>query len=76
MTTLLVPQIDIDKIEEARCELHKLVKSVEDGKIKPTDLFVYVVNITQPMWVLTHRKYKETLFSKIKSMLVNQRGEK
>lgn len=69
MKVLLVPQTDIDKIEDARCELHKIIKSVEEGKIKTNDLFVYVVNVTQPMWNLTHRKYKETWFSKIKTML-------
>ncbi len=66
---VIVPQYDIDKIEEARSELHKLVKNVEDGKIKSNDLFVYVVNVTQPMWYLTHRRYKKTLFSKLKTLL-------
>jgi len=47
----IVPQYDIDKIEEARKKIYNLV---DDGII-PVDI---ISGITQPMWELTHRKYE------------------
>ena len=69
MKTVLVEQADIDKVEEARNELHTIIKNVEEGKIKPSDIFLYCVNVTQPIYRLTHRRYKETWRSRIKRML-------
>jgi len=37
MKTMLVPQCDIDNVEEARKALHILISNIEEGKIKPED---------------------------------------
>jgi len=67
MKTLLVPQCDIDNVEEAREQIYKLISNIEKGIVKPENAFVYVTNITQPIWYLAHRRYKESLWSKIKN---------
>ena len=72
MKTVLVPQADIDQVERARETLHNLISNIENGIIKPQDVFIYAVNVTQPIYRLTHRRYKETLLSRIKSMLAKK----
>jgi hypothetical protein len=69
MKTLLVPQEDIEQIEQARKALHDLISNIENEIIKPKDVYIYSINITQPLYRLTHRRYKETLMSRIKGML-------
>lgn len=65
MKLMLVPQLDIDKIEEARNELYKIIKGLEENKIKTDDIFIYTINVTQPIYQLTHRKYKQSFWNKI-----------
>ena len=72
MKTVLVPQTDIDKIENARQELWKLVAAIESKTIDRDHLNIFVANITQPMWYIGNRKYKETLISKIKRLLAKK----
>ena len=70
MKTVMVPQMDIDAIETARLGLYELIKLIEKNKIKSNDIFIYAVNITQPMWGMSHRKYRETFLSKIRRIFI------
>lgn len=49
---VIVPQSDIDKLEEARLYLHKLVK---DNPL----FFKIISHVTPPMWEITHRRYEK-----------------
>ena len=49
---VLVPQSDIDRLEKARLSIHKLAS---DRHILQ-DMYIY--GITEPMWNITHKKYK------------------
>jgi len=53
MKYVVVPQSDLDRLEEARSRLWKFVKN---GFIDET----FVLPITSTMWHLTHRKYPKT----------------
>lgn len=49
---VLVPQSDIDRLEKARLSIHKLASDkniIQD---------IYSYGITEPMWNITHKKYK------------------
>lgn len=50
---VIVPQSDIDKLEKARIELHQML---DGGDV---DTLTRLINITEPMWYLTHRRYPE-----------------
>ena len=50
---VMVPQSDLDKLEEARVELWRLFESREVLTIYNTRL------ITDTMWRLAHKKYPE-----------------
>lgn len=50
---VLVPQSHLDKLEEARLELYKMFENADTYKI------CLLTNITQPMWVLTHKRYEK-----------------
>ena len=49
---VIIPQADIDKVERARVELFKLFEA------NNIPLSPQIFSITQPMWRLTHVKYK------------------
>ncbi|MFZ2864291.1 MAG: hypothetical protein WA440_06025 [Ignavibacteriaceae bacterium] len=72
MKTLLVPEQDIKNVEREREHIHEylsfLEKKMPDGKL-PNG---YPVLITQNIWHLTHRRYKESLLSKIKRWLAKK----
>ena len=49
---VIVPQSDIDKIEESR----KLLYSLVDDNILSVE---HLINITDKMWEITHKKYEK-----------------
>jgi len=69
---LIIPSADVYKIEKARKDLWELVEAMEKKTFDSDHLNVFVANITQPMWELTHRRYKETFISKIKRLLAKK----
>ena len=78
MKLVLVPQEDIDKIEEVRQGLWQTINTIkiylningQKGKIPLDDyLDINMTNITGPMWCLTHRKYKQPFLNKLKIKL-------
>lgn len=48
---VLVPQSDIDKLEQARKDLHDFMGSSGPGS------YARIAHITEPMWKIAHRKY-------------------
>lgn len=72
MKTVIVPQIDIDNVGQARKELWELIDSIESatihGKLVPNEyLSTAILAITNSFWYLTHRRYRQTFFSWIRN---------
>lgn len=72
MKYVKVPQSDLDKIETSREELWKFFDKnfKDDGSVEYQSKVIEVLNISQPMWYIAHRKFKETLLSKIKQFII------
>lgn len=75
MKYVLVPQEDIDRIERARIKLHEITEKMHGTKqdIYFQNWYVCIPDISEPMWHLTHRKYKESLLSKILNWLTKEK---
>ena len=60
---VIVPQSQLDAIEEARLKLYALLKP-QMGKLNPQNsadfsFMVAVQEITEPMWYVANKKWKE-----------------
>lgn len=64
MKHVIVPQEDIDKLEEARQALHRAMDAL---RVHP----VLYGHITQPMIVITHKKYPEDYSAELIATLEN-----
>ena len=51
-TMVLVPQSDIDELENARLFLHKLAGNTHIIQE------IYIYDISEPMYNITHKRYK------------------
>ncbi len=69
MKTVLVPQNDIDNVEQARRRLLNVLSGIEKGDIKPSNVMVYLLSLTSPLYKITHRKYKESFRSKVNRII-------
>jgi hypothetical protein len=52
---VVVPQADIDKLEEARLRIWEIIGD------KPIPEQVLFANSTEKMWLITHRKYPKAI---------------
>jgi hypothetical protein len=59
MKMVLVPQSDLDAIEQARVELFKFMEIIKPGFGHDYHLLSNVLNITEPMWKAGNKRYKE-----------------
>ncbi len=50
---VVIPRKDLDKLEEARLALYALFPDAN------VDLLVRLQHISDPMWMLTHKRYPE-----------------
>ncbi len=53
----ILPEEDIKAVEEARLKLHELIES--NGWDKNQILVTELMQVTVPMWKISHRKYNE-----------------
>ena len=54
-TKVIVPQEDLDKLEEVRKELYYMFKGHNNS------VLIKLQRVTQPMWRVTHRKYPKVI---------------
>lgn len=69
---VIVPQADIDRIEEARKNLWKLHDIVNEkipnrNQFSDTAMQVNFNTVSQPMWEISHRRYevKKSIWDKV-----------
>lgn len=68
MKRVIVPQTDIDNIDISNKKLYEIIDKIKDKEVKEALLFIIPLEVTNNLWHITHRKYKETLRSKIRNM--------
>lgn len=73
MIKVVVPQEDLDKIEEARVALYKLLDELDISD--SIYALIQITKITQPMWDIANRKYPKTLSCKLRSLLKTRESE-
>ena len=54
---VVIPQADLDKLEDARLSLHKLLKD----KLSNAAYAELCFEVTTPMYKLTHKKYEKVV---------------
>ena len=71
MKHVIVPQSDIDNIEQSRLKLWAFFDCnfKDDGSVESMAKAIEMQRITQPMWYIANRKFPETLLSKIKQFI-------
>ncbi len=69
MKYVIVPQDNIDAIEDARVRLVDIIDNIKDEDLRNHLDTLLAFSVIYPMWLMTHRKYRETFRSKIHSVL-------
>ncbi len=75
MKQVIVPQCDINAVENARIQLHSLLRNIEDGEVDVKYVSMLALNITRAFYVLSHSRYKEAFWSKIKRSIFGIKDE-
>lgn len=73
MRIVKVPQDDIDNLKITRKDIWRIIDGIESGTIKPEHAGSLMITCTSPLYTLTHRRYKETLLSKIKNFIFKEK---